>query len=279
MERYTVTVGQLVLSNPQAVFNQIAQALDENPETELFAFPEFATQHSVDLETIPYLREDAQARETAQNWLDLMPRFSEVQTLCDERAKAVLVGCLAQDHAQLFSRAIFYDPQQGQLAWYDKSHVHWTEGFLRPGTTMRPVKTRFGTLGILICYDAAFAEATRVHGVQGAEVLFVLSAIPMQFHWRVPHHRMIGAAVFNQTYVVAANLGHSLGAPMGGHSGIYGPQGDAIAHIEGTDSGTISARIDLARVRQWRKEEMVNPYRRPHLYRALTASVPGEATQ
>jgi predicted amidohydrolase len=272
MNRYTVTVGQLVLSTPEQVYGQIRTTLIEHPETELFVFPEFATQQGVDLDAVAYLRGKPEARQTAQKWLDLVPEFASVQKLADELGRAVVVGCIAQDKDQLYSRACFYDPQREQLAFYDKSHVHWTEEFLRPGSTIEPIQTRFGKIGMLICYDMAFVEPTRVLGLKGAQLLCALSAIPLHFHHKYPHYRMTGAAIFNQYYVIAANLGYTLQAPMGGHSGIYSPEGDRLAQIPGTEFGTISARIDLDRVKLWREQERIDPYRKPHLYEAITAS-------
>ena len=274
MTSFTATVGQLVLSSPEHVYQQIHTTLAGNPETELFIFPEFATQHNVDLYAVAYLRENQEARETAQSWLDLVPEFSRVQDLADEREAAVVVGCIAQDEDQLYSRAIYYDPQRQQLAFYDKSHVHWTEAFLRPGSTIEPIQTRFGAIGLLICYDMAFVEPTRVLGLKGAELLCALSAIPLHFHHKYPHYRMTGAAIYNQYYVIAANLGYTLQAPMGGHSGIYSPEGDRIAHLDGTEFGTLSAPIDLEQVRLWREKEKIDPYRKPHLYSAITAHLP-----
>jgi predicted amidohydrolase len=81
---------------------------------------------------------------------------------------------------------------------------------------------------------------------------------------------MTGAAIFNQYYVIAANLGYTLQAPMGGYSGIYSPEGDLIAQIKGTHSGAISAQIDLGQVRLWREKEKIGPYRKPKLYGAIT---------
>jgi predicted amidohydrolase len=273
MDEFIVTVGQLVLSNPREVYDQINKTLAENPETGLFVFPEFATQHNIDLKAIAYLQGNSKAKKAALKWLELVPDFSKVKALSDKLGKAILIGSIAQDNDQLFSRAYFYDPRRQQLAFYDKSHVHWTEDFLRPGTKIEPIQTRFGKIGILICYDMAFAEPAKVHGIKGAEILFALSAIPMDFHWKYPHYRMIGAAIFNQYYVIAANLGHTLKAPMGGYSGIYSPEGDLIAQIKGTDFGYISANIDVGHVKLWREKEMINPYRKPHLYGAITAPV------
>lgn len=270
METFTVTVGQLALRDPQDVYDQIKEVFVAHPDTDLFVFPEFAAQHNVDLRAIAWLQESSEAKEQARRWLDLVPGFPDVEALSDQLGKAVLIGCIAQDDGKLFSRATFYDPERQQLAFYDKSHVHRTENFLRSGARIEPIETRFGRIGILMCYDMAFAEAPRVLGIQGAQVLFALSAIPSDFHWRYAHHRMIGAAIFNQYYVVAANLGHASEAPMGGHSGIYSPEGDLIGQIEGVDVGCLSADIDLGRVRRWRKREIIYPHRRPHLYQAIT---------
>jgi predicted amidohydrolase len=271
MGAFTVTVGQLVLSSPQDVYDQINAICIEHPGTDLFVFPEFAARQNVDLEAVAYLQDSPRARRRAETWIDLVPGFPDVRALADHIGKAVIIGCIAQDDGQLFSRAYFYDPRHQQLAFYDKSHVHWTEDFLRPGSTIEPLQTRFGKIGILLCYDMAFAEAPRVLGIQSAQVLFALSAIPMDFHWRYAHYRMIGAAIFNQYYVIAANLGHAPEAQMGGHSGIYSPEGDLIARIEGADFGCMTTSIDLGDVRRWREREIIYPHRKPDLYRSITA--------
>ena len=60
---------------------------------------------------------------------------------------------------------------------------------------------------------------------------------------------------------------------MGGYSGVYSPEGDLVTQIKGTDFGYISARIDLGHVRLWREKEMIGPYRKPDLYKAIVAPV------
>lgn len=270
MDRYQVTIGQLVLSDPSEVIDQVQQVLKANPDTDLFVFPEFATQDRVQTEAVDYLQDDPDARETAEKWLRLVPDFSQVQALAEQHGKTLITGSIAQQAGALYSRAYFYDPLEGQLASYDKSHVHWTETFLRPGKCIEAIETRFGRIGLLICYDMAFVEATRVLGLAGAQVLFAISAVPAHFYWRYPHHRMIGAAIFNQFYVVAANLGYNPDAPMGGYSGVYSPRGNLLGQIEGMGFGYLSAQIDLGKVRAWREEERIDPYRKPWLYGSLS---------
>ena len=85
MDAFVLTVGQLVLYTPEQVYDQIQTTMVEHPETELFVYPEFATQHAVDLDAVAYLSADPEARATAEGWLKLVPEFSRVRALADER--------------------------------------------------------------------------------------------------------------------------------------------------------------------------------------------------
>ena len=54
MDRFTVTVGQLTLSNPEQVYDQVRTTMLDHPETALFVFPEFATQDAIDLDAVAW---------------------------------------------------------------------------------------------------------------------------------------------------------------------------------------------------------------------------------
>jgi len=268
---FRATVGQIVLTTPEDVLKQIDETYEKNPKSELFVFAEFVTHgDNIDLNKVPYLKDDEETRDVAKKWIDLTPTFGQVKEIAKKYNKATVVGCLEQENGKLFSRAYYFDPQTGQLDHYDKTHVHWTEKLLRPGNKLVPFNTRFGRIGILICYDMAFVEPTRVYGLKGVDILVVISAVPLHFHWKYPHRRMTGAAMFNQYYVISANQGYSLKAKMGGYSGIYGPDGDLLAMVENTKTGWTTAVIDLDLVRKWKKEEVIDKYRRPELYKIIT---------
>lgn len=270
VEPFKVTVGQIVLTTPEEVLDQIEKTYRENPESELFVFAEFVTHgDKINLDEVAYLEGDEETRKVAQKWIDLTPKFGSVKALAKKYNKATVVGCLEQEDGKLYSRAYFYDPQTDQLEYYDKTHVHWTEKLLRPGKKLEPFDTRFGKIGILICYDMAFVEPTRVYGLKGADILVVVSAVPLHFHWKYPHRRMTGAAMFNQYYVVSANQGYSLLSKMGGYSGIYSPDGDLLAMVDNTKYGYITAEIDLDLQKKWREEEVIYKYRIPGLYDIL----------
>jgi predicted amidohydrolase len=270
--RLTVTVGQIVLTSPEQISEQIAAVFQTNPSANLIVLPEFVTHgDGVDPRRIAYLATDDSARERAMYWLEHSAPSSVVQSLADTHRKAVVFGCLAERDGVLTSRSVFYDPVTAISAGYDKTHVHWTETFLRPGDALLPVPTRFGPLGMLICYDTAFPEAARVLGVQGAQLLSAIAATPEQFDWKYVHRRLSGIAIHNQCFVMAAHLGFSAEVPMGGHSAIFGPEGDVLAHIDHAAGGSTSAVLDFELLWRWRRSERTAPNRRPDLYRPLVA--------
>src|SRR5215207_9338358 len=103
------------------------------------------------------------------------------------------------------------------LGLYRKSHIPDGPGYeekfyFRPGDTgFRVWPTRFGTIGVGICWDQWFPEAARVMALTGAEFLLYPTAIGSEpgrpdfdsmEHWRVT---MRGHAGANLMPVAAAN--------------------------------------------------------------------------
>ncbi len=267
---FKTTIGQIQLGSTFSVINQIEETISKNPESNLYIFPEFATHgNKIELKNIPYLENEPEAVNTAQYWINLTPSFDKAKEIADKYNKAIVIGCLEQENNKLYSRAYFYDPQNNTLEHYDKAHVHWTETFLRPGNKIEPFNTRFGKIGILICYDMAFLEPTKIHNLKGAEILVVISAVPKFFSWEYTFRRLTGAAIFNQYYVLSANLGFTEKCKMGGHCAILDPKANLIELTDNDSFGYISANVDLSIVRSWKKEEVINPMRRPELYKEI----------
>lgn len=272
-----VTVVQIALEDSGSVLSQLSRAIDREPDTDLFILPEFSSRSDdFDPSRIPYLGPDSPTLRRAESWGRLQPPISELISILEETGYAAVFGSLFQTSTQtsgveLRSRAVFFDPHTGQNHYYDKTHIHRTEDFLRPGSSFAAFDTRFGRLGMLICYDMAFAETSRIVGLQGADLLCVISAVPEDFDWRHTHRRMIGAAAFNQYFVASANLGGSKPKEMGGHSGIYHCTGENLVLSDTQAYELLSAEIDLSEAAAWREEEAVYPFRRPELYDILGA--------
>lgn len=106
----------------------------------------------------------------------------------------------------------------GQIAsHYRKSHIpdgpgYQEKWYFTPGDTgFKPTKTKYATIGVLICWDQWFPEGARAMALQGAELLFYPTAIGTEpqdaslnsyGHWcRV----MMGHSGANLVPVIASN--------------------------------------------------------------------------
>ena len=131
-------------------------------------------------------------------------------------------------------------------------------------------------VGAMICYDRGFPESARLLMLQGAEIILVPNACPMEIN-RLSQLR--ARAFENMTAIATAN--YAAGQPdCNGHSSAF----DGIAYDEtspvsrdtllieaGEEEGIYLAHVPLDKLRSYRRSEVHgNAYRRPRLYGALT---------
>jgi len=147
-------------------------------------------------------------------------------------------------------------------------------------------KTRYGTIGVGICWDQWYPECARAMALMGAELLFYPTAIGSEPYdtdldtsrmWR---RAMQGHAVSNCMPVIAANrIGtEELPGSRGpqsfyGHSFIANEWGDLIAEVEEWQSGALVATLDLAAARTHRAGMGFFRDRRPELYNRLVHDI------
>ncbi|MDP9035141.1 MAG: N-carbamoylputrescine amidase [Myxococcota bacterium] len=171
------------------------------------------------------------------------------------------------------------------LGVYRKSHIPDGPGYeekfyFRPGDTgFRVWRTRFGALGVGICWDQWFPESARAMMLLGAEVLLYPTAIGSEPHepdldTRDPWQRaMLGHAVSNAVPVVAANrIGVEEGQRFYGSSFIADARGDKLAELGRTDEGIILSRFDLDALARTRAAWGFFRDRRPDLYAVLATA-------
>jgi N-carbamoylputrescine amidase len=161
--------------------------------------------------------------------------------------------------------------------------------YFRPGDTGFKVwDTRFGRLGVGICWDQWYPETARAMALMGAEVLFYPTAIGSEPHdasldtaapWR---RAMQGHAVSNVIPVVGANrTGFEPWAdyPNGGQlfygsSFISDHRGDLVAAFGREDEGVLTAEFDLDFLSTHRAAWGFFRDRRTDLYGALANGRP-----
>ncbi len=75
-------------------------------------------------------------------------------------------------------RSALIDADGRLVGWQDKVHLFRDERIMAdPGENYEILQTPFAKLGITICYDNVFPEASRTLALRGAELLFVPSKI------------------------------------------------------------------------------------------------------
>lgn len=175
------------------------------------------------------------------------------------------------------------------LGVYRKSHIPAGPGYqekfyFNPGDTGFKVwETRFGRIGVGICWDQWYPEAARCMTLMGAEMLLYPTAIGSEpqdpsvdsrDHWQIC---MRGHAAANLIPVVAANrVGQERDddsvLTFYGSSFIAGPTGNLLAAADRAQETVITARFDLDGLEHQRLEWGIFRDRRPELYRLLVTS-------
>jgi N-carbamoylputrescine amidase len=184
-----------------------------------------------------------------------------------------------------YNSVALVDADGAVLGVYRKSHIPDGPGYeekfyFRPGETgFRVWPTRYGTLGVGICWDQWFPESARAMTLLGAELLFYPTAIGSEPHepdldTRDPWQRaMIGHAVSNVVPVVAANrIGEEDGQRFYGSSFIADERGEKVAELGRADEKVLLASFDLDRLARTRASWGFFRDRRPELYDVLTTA-------
>jgi N-carbamoylputrescine amidase len=169
---------------------------------------------------------------------------------------------------------------------YRKSHIPDGPGYsekfyFRPGNTgFKTFRTRHGTVGPAVCWDQWYPETARALMLEGAEILLFPTAIGTEPHdpdldtsrmWR---RAMIGHAVSNVVPVVAANrIGTEGSQRFYGHSFICDERGDILAEFGATETGVLTATLDLDQARRHRAAFGFFRDRRPDLYGRLSEDI------
>ena len=210
------------------------------------------------------------------------PTLRHFQALAAELGVVIPVSFFEQAGPEHYNSIAMIDADGRMLGIYRKSHIPDGPGyqekfFFKPGNTgFRAFPTRFGTLGVAICWDQWFPEAARAMTLAGADVLFYPTAIGSEpeepdFDSRDSWQRvMIGHAVANAVGVVAANrIGREGDMSFYGSSFVCDARGDKLAELPRDQPGIAVARLDLEQIRRVRASMGFFRDRRPDLYRPL----------
>lgn len=213
------------------------------------------------------------------------PLLARMSRLAAELGVVLPISFFERANNAYFNSLAMIDADGKVMGIYRKSHIPDGPGYqekyyFTPGDTgFRVWQTRFGCLGVGICWDQWFPECARAMAVMGAEILFYPTAIGSEpqdptidsrQHWR---RAMQGHSASNCMPVVASNrIGEERGQESTltfyGTSFITDATGGIAAEL-GQDSGFITATFDLDTLAKSRAAWGLFRDRRPDLYLPL----------
>jgi N-carbamoylputrescine amidase len=193
------------------------------------------------------------------------------EALCGLAAElgVVIVASLFEKRAEglYHNTAAIIDADGRYLGKYRKMHIpddpqYYEKFYFTPGDLgFRSWDTRFGRIGVLVCWDQWYPEAARLTAMSGAQILFYPTAIG----WLPPEKAEHGAqqqsawetiqrshAIANGVYVCAVNrVGHE-GDPKGGiefwGGSFVADPGGRILVKGGPGEEVLTTTVDLGKV-------------------------------
>jgi N-carbamoylputrescine amidase len=205
------------------------------------------------------------------------PSTDALQAVAREREAVIIASLFERRAAGLYhNTAVVIDADGSVLGLYRKMHIpddplYYEKFYFTPGDTgFRAWKTRYGTIGVLVCWDQWFPEGARLTAMQGAELLFYPTAIG----WHPGEKTEYGQAqheaweliqrshaVANGCFVCAPNrIGHEIvkaatgepvdphGIEFWGQSFVAAPDGSVMARASVDREEVLTVDCDLARV-------------------------------
>ena len=184
--------------------------------------------------------------------------------------KAVIIVSLFEKRAPglYHNTAAVIDADGSWLGVYRKMHIpddplYYEKFYFTPGDLgFRAWQTRYGKIGVLVCWDQWYPEAARLTAMQGAEILFYPTAIGWHPEEKAEHGKQQhdawetiqrSHAIANGCYVAVPNrVGREKLAGAGiefwGQSFVAGTSGEILARASVSKEQTLIVPVDLAQV-------------------------------
>jgi N-carbamoylputrescine amidase len=198
------------------------------------------------------------------------PTTHAFQKFAKQHSTVVIASLFEKRASGLYhNTAAVIDADGSLLGIYRKMHIpddplYYEIFYFTPGDLgFRAWKTKFGKIGVLICWDQWYPEGARLTAMQGAEILFYPTAIG----WHPKEKSEYGAnqhgaweliqrshGVANGCYVAVANrVGHekipgSDGIEFWGQSFVAGTSGQLLAKANVKKEEILIVPVDLAKV-------------------------------
>ena len=220
------------------------------------------------------------------------PSTKVFQELAKKRGVVVIASLFEKRSSGLYhNTAAIIDADGKLLGRYRKMHIpddplFYEKFYFTPGDTgFRAWQTKFGKIGVLICWDQWYPEGARLTALQGAEILFYPTAIG----WHPREKKKLGEkqhaawetmqrshGIANGCFVAVTNR-IGLEKPAGGNgiefwgqSFVAGTSGEILAKASAAKEEILLVPVDLGQVDDTRTHWPFLRDRRVDAYRDIT---------
>ncbi len=258
-----------VFGNKEHNLSQIIRLIRNHADAELLVLPELCT-------TGYFFTEQAEL----QNMAEYVPSGSSVKLLEKVAAETdtyLVAGfCEKVSENEFYNSAILLGPE-GFIDVYRKIHLFNTEkNFFTPGKgPIQVYAVKDVKIGIIVCFDWAFPELTRILALKGAEIICHPANLVLPFAQKT----MLARSIENRVFTITANR---IGTEKKGDkeltftglSQITSPSMELLSHSSKDEEECRVVDIDpsLARNKWITKKNHIFQDRRTDLYKALLQS-------
>ena len=200
------------------------------------------------------------------------PSTEAFQKLAKKHKVVIIASLFERRTAGLYhNTAVIIDADGSLLGIYRKMHIpddplFYEKFYFTPGDLgFKTWDTRYGKIGVLICWDQWYPEAARLTAMQDAQILFYPTAIG----WHPSEKAKYGAkqhnawetiqrshAIANGCYVASINrIGHEIldgvggdGLEFWGQSFVAGTSGEIISKASANKEEILIVPVDLTNV-------------------------------
>ncbi|KAA0004607.1 MAG: hypothetical protein DRN33_00675 [Thermoplasmata archaeon] len=181
------------------------------------------------------------------------PSINAMKEVAMKKGCYIIFGMPLKDREGVISNASVMVHPDGRVNAYRKSFLAnfgpFEERFyFSPGREMPVFETRYGKIGMCICYDVFFPELVKGLVLKGADMIVCISASPTttrEFFEKVLPAR----AIENTAFVAYSNIvGTQENLVFWGGGQVYSPRGELLARGKYLKEGIIKTDVDFGEI-------------------------------
>lgn len=219
--------------------------------------------------------------------------YTAMRQVAQECGVYVFAGSMPEsEEGEVYNTAYAFDPEGNEIGKHRKIHLfdidvkdgqRFKESeTLSPGRDITVADTKFGKIGLCVCYDFRFPELCRIMALKGAVAVIVPGAFNMTTgpaHWELLFR---GRAADNQIYTIGVAPARDMAGPYVSYANsiVCSPWGDVVTRL-GEEEEIRLVTLKLERIEEVRAGLPLMYQRREDVYtlRAVADKEAWEDTQ